>query len=93
MNLKEIKKLEQAIFDDEEYSETQKIINNGSCWHLEGSIGRHAMSCITAGMCMLGMDGHRDTYGNYVPSRLEVKDGTKGSPTYVKEHREDYRRE
>ena len=40
---------------------------------------------IEDGQCMLGEEGHRDYWGNYVPSRTEVKAGTKGSPEYMKE--------
>jgi hypothetical protein len=33
----------------------------------------------------LGLKGHRDYYGNYVPSRFEVQKGTKGSIEFVKQ--------
>ncbi len=57
----------------------QDAINTGLCWQLEGAYGRAAMQSIEAGECMLGHDGHFDSYGNYVPSRYEVEPGTKGS--------------
>lgn len=60
----------------------QDLINSGAAWRLEGSIGRAAMAAIDAGECILGPVGHRDAYGNYVPSRYEVIPGTKGSPEY-----------
>ncbi len=60
----------------------QDLINSGDAWHLEGSIGRAAMDCIDSGICILGEAGHRDFWGNYVPSRYEVKPGTKGSVEY-----------
>lgn len=63
-------------------AEAQKLINNGMAWRLEGSVGRHCMSLIDSGYCILGKTGHRDYYGNYVPSRFEVKPGTKGSIKY-----------
>ncbi len=67
----------------EEYVEGyQELIDSGMAWRLEGSVGREAMSLIEAGECMLGEEGHCDFYGNYVPSRTEVKAGTKGSPEY-----------
>ena len=68
---------------DEEVQEVKSVqagINSGSVWHLEGSAGRNAMSFINAGVCELGKKGHKDYWGNYVPSRSEVKPGTKGAP-------------
>lgn len=68
----------------EEYiAAMQELIDSGMAWRLEGSVGREAMSLIEAGDCMLGEQGHNDFWGNYVPSRTEVKAGTKGSPEYV----------
>lgn len=61
----------------------QGLINSGSAWRLEGSFGRAAMSALEAGYAILGTEGHRDYYGNYVPSRTEVKSGTKGSVLYA----------
>ena len=68
---------------DEEIQEVKSVqggINSGSIWHFEGSAGRHAMSFIDAGLCELGKKGHKDYWGNYVPSKFEVKSGTKGAP-------------
>jgi len=62
----------------------QKLINSGMAWKLEGSVGRFAMNLIENGYCSLGVKGHRDYYGNYVPSRYEVQKGTKGSIQFVK---------
>lgn len=62
----------------------QRLINSGQAWLMEGSIGRAAMGLIESGQCILGTVGHRDYYGNYVPSRFEVKSGTKGSIAYRK---------
>lgn len=70
---------------EDEVGKYQAAINSGMAWRLEGSFGRAAMDYIKAGYCALGEEGHRDYYGNYVPSRDEVKDGTKGSVTYVLE--------
>ena len=68
---------------NEEYiAEMQELINSGTAWKLEGSVGRAAMGLIEAGECILGEVGHYDYYGNYVPSRTEVKSGTKGSVEY-----------
>lgn len=63
--------------------DAQELINSGLAWRLEGSIGRQCMAAIEAGACLLGRDGHRDYWGNYVPSRDEVQAGTKGSFDYV----------
>jgi hypothetical protein len=62
----------------------QGLVNSGQAWKLQGAYGRRAMELIDAGVIMLGTKGHYDYYGNYVPSRYEVKQGTKGSPVYVK---------
>lgn len=61
----------------------QALINSGAAWRLEGAFGRHAMACIETGIAILGPEGIRDYYGNYVPSRTEVKAGTKGSVQYA----------
>jgi hypothetical protein len=62
----------------------QHLIDTGQAWRLEGHVGRTAMDLIEAGLCTLGPVGHRDYWGNYVPSRDEVKPGTKGSVEYLK---------
>jgi len=49
---------------------------------LQGSYGREAMAMLESGECILGETGHRDYYGNYIPSRHEVQAGTKGSVEY-----------
>ena len=59
------------------------MINDGTAWRLQGSYGRTAMSLLESGDCILGEQGHHDYYGNYVPSRYEVKAGTKGSVEYA----------
>lgn len=74
----------------EEYVENmQELINTGTAWKLEGSVGRSAMALIENGECMLGEEGHRDYWGNYVPSRHEVKAGSKGSPEYCKKEHDN----
>lgn len=69
--------------------ELQRRINSGTAWKLEGSYGRIAMDAITAGECMLGEESCHDYYGNYVPSRYEVLEGTKGSAQYCVERASD----
>jgi len=76
------------FYDDdqtqEEYIENmQELINSGMAWRLEGSVGREAMSMIEGGQCILGEESHTDFYGNRVPSRHEVRPGTKVSPEYM----------
>jgi hypothetical protein len=61
----------------------QRLIDSGQAWHLEGSVGRTAMDLIERGECVLGPEGHRDFWGNYVPGRDEVDEGTKGSVQYA----------
>jgi len=67
----------------QEIKKAQGLINSGMAWKPEGSIGQYCMSMIKAGYCTQGTKGHNDAYGNYVPSRYEVKQGTKGSPDYI----------
>lgn len=69
---------------EEEVNALQELINSGNAWHLEGAVGRSAMACIESGECILGKTGYRDYWGNYVPSRYEVKAGTKGSIEYAR---------
>jgi len=63
----------------------QDLIDSGQAWQMEGHVGRTAMGLIEAGVCTLGEIGHRDYWGNYIPSRHEVEPGTKGSIEYVEE--------
>jgi len=66
------------------YRELQQLINAGH-WSFEGSIGRSMMGAIESGHCLLGLKAARDYWGNTIPSRLQVQDGTKGSWEYVKQ--------
>ena len=68
----------------EYYSSIQRAINSGM-WGLQGSYGRAMMDAINAGKCLLGLKDAKDYYGNMIPSRLHVKEYTKGSWDYVKE--------
>lgn len=70
---------------EEEVAAMQSLIDSGQVWSLQGSYGRQAMAMIEAGLCTLGTKGHKDAYGNYVPSRDEVQAGTKGSVEYARE--------
>lgn len=62
----------------------QRMINAGQ-WGLQGSFGRAMMDAIQSGVCMLGKNAARDYWGNRIPSRDEVRAGTKGSYDYVAE--------
>jgi hypothetical protein len=70
--------------------ELQGLIDSGAAWRLEGSVGRAAMAAIEDGLCVLGEVGHRDYWGNYIPSRHEVEPGTKGSLEYALERQEEW---
>ena len=77
-----------TIESDEEVSEMdyylaiQRAINSGM-WGLQGSYGRTMMDAINSGRCLLGPNAARDYYGNVIPSRDDVKEGTKGSIGFV----------
>jgi len=69
----------------------QALVNSGDAWRLEGSVGRACMAALESGDIMLGPEGVKDYWGNYVPSRYEVKAGTKGSrELVVQSHGEEY---
>ena len=73
--------LDQIIALQKGYKVTgvQDGINTGMSWHMEGSVGRFANDCIESGICMLPEVRHRDYYGNTVPSRNDLKPGSKGT--------------
>lgn len=76
--------LEQGeLTADESVEAMQRIINDGTGWKLQGSMGRSMMAAIEAGDCLLGKEPKRDYWGNFIPSRQQVKDGTEGSKGYV----------
>lgn len=81
MNVDQIIRYEsEGLEETEEIEFFQKIINDGSVWRLQGSYGRRAMDLLEAGLCELGEQRFTDYYGNVVPSRFDVKPGTKGAP-------------
>jgi hypothetical protein len=73
--------------EQDETARLQALIDSGTAWKLEGSVGRAAMRAIDAGLCVLGPTGQHDYWGGYIPSRFEVKAGIKGSIEYANEHR------
>jgi hypothetical protein len=62
---------------------TQALVFRGTAWRLEGTVGREAMRLIEDGLLMLPKVAHRDYYGNTVPSRDWLQQGTKGTYQYV----------
>jgi len=61
----------------------QRAINSGSAWSLQGFYGRTMMAAIEAGDCLLGRNRASDFWGNTLPSRTDVREGTKGSYEFV----------
>ena len=76
---------ETTCTTEQYYFAIQKAINGGA-WSFQGSYGRAMMDAITSGHCMLGRDQCRDYYGNTIPSRDDVQQGTKGSYEDVIKH-------
>lgn len=82
-SLNDVENIEGDCESEEDYFlSMQRAINSGM-WGLQGSYGRSMMDAIENGQCMLGLSGCRDYYGNYIPSRFEVQEGSKGSRQYV----------
>lgn len=78
--------IENGEGTQEEYFDAiQVAINGGSAWSLQGSVGRTLMEAINEGAVLLGKEPAYDYYGNRIPSRDEVKEGTKGSYGFVVE--------
>jgi len=71
-----------CIDDGEYFRSVQRAINDG-LWSFQGSYGRTMMDAIKAGYCLLGKRSFTDYYGNHVPSRFQVVNGTVGSPEFV----------
>lgn len=75
---------DEDVSEDEYFLSIQRAINSGA-WSLQGSYGRTMMDAINAGRCVLGKTRARDYWGNTIPSRDDVKQGTKGSYEFVAE--------
>lgn len=85
IEVNDVIRYEQGELDeDDTVAMFQRMIDSGMAWRLQGSYGREAMRMIEARLCTLGPVGHRDYYGNYVPSKFEVVSGTEGSEEYCK---------
>ncbi len=73
---------DEDVSEEEYFLSIQRAINSGA-WSLQGSYGRTMMDAINAGRCVLGKTRARDYWGNTIPSRDDVKQGTKGSYEFV----------
>lgn len=80
LDIKDMLKIESGERDD---AAMQNAINDGIAWKLQGSFGRAMMAAIEEGSVMLGREPKSDYWGNRIPSRDEVRPGTKGSRQYV----------
>ena len=84
--LDDVLTIENGAEEREYYASLQRAINSGSAWSLQGSYGRTMMDALSAGRCVLGTAPAFDYWGNRIPSRTEVQDGTKGSMGFVAEN-------
>ena len=75
MDLIQVKKLQRAYG----VANLQKQIEDGDIWKFEGSVGRFAMDMLDNGVCFLGKKATFDYYGNKIPNRKELKEGSKGT--------------
>ena len=87
---------------DEEYAEAtdalqyevaalQDAINGRAAWDMEGSYGRAMMQALEDGYCVLGVKDYHRAYGlGHIPSRTQVKKGTKGSIEYARHAQPDF---
>ena len=75
MNKEVITKLQKqyGVYD------MQLRINDGSIWHMEGTMGRSAMDALETGACYLGNEHTYDYWGNRIPAIGEVQEGSVGS--------------
>lgn len=83
----DIMRIEDGGEDEATYYEAmQRQINAGDIWHLQGSMGRAAMDAIKSGKCLVGREARKDFYGNVVPGRDMLEQGTKGTRDFVAKH-------
>jgi len=86
-DIQDIDNIESNDCTQEEYfASLQQAINSLTAWSFQGSYGRAMMQAIEDGYCILGREHTRDYWGSRIPSRDEVKQGTKGSYDYVVQH-------
>jgi hypothetical protein len=75
MNYQTIKRHQR----EQGYDQWQFLIDSGNAWVMEGAVGREAMHLLEIGACMLPKRQHRDYYGNRIPPRDDLKQGSKGT--------------
>lgn len=82
----QVREAQRSISEDTsqpwEYSDVavlQRMIDDGTAWLLEGSVGRAASQALESGACFLPRVPYHDYWGNVVPSRDWLKPGTKGT--------------
>jgi hypothetical protein len=86
IGLQDIENIEgEAETAEDYYTSIQRAINSLEAWKFQGSYGRAMMDAIEDGRVMLGRHDTRDYWGNHIPSREQVDDGTKGSRLFVAE--------
>lgn len=85
ISLNDVNNIEGGAESPVEYYKSLQRAINGGTWSMQGSYGRSMMDAIDDGRCMLGVIDCRDFYGNHIPSRTQVKEGTKGSRGFVVE--------
>ena len=81
MTIRDVKRLQEQY----EVDYYQDLIDNGNAWKMEGAIGRRCMSYLNAGVCFLPLVDHYDYWGNEIPSRNKVANGSTGSLSLAKE--------
>jgi hypothetical protein len=82
-DLQDINVIEGEAESELDYCLSLQRAINGGMWSLQGSYGRAMMEAIEAGQCMLGQRSAVDYWRHRIPSRTEVKKGTKGSRAFV----------
>ncbi len=77
--------LDETSGEIEQAVAMQTLINEGTVWSLEGTMGRTAMDMIEDGRCMVGKESHTDYWGNLIPARTWIQPGTKGTEQYCRD--------
>lgn len=86
ITLNDVNTIEGGAETEQEYYQAMQRAINAGAWSLQGSYGRAMMDAIESGCCMLGKRPASDYWGNLIPSRSQVKEGTKGSREFVVDH-------
>lgn len=74
---------ENEVSNEEYFAEIQKAINSGYAWKFQGIYGRTMMDALKSGYCLLGRERASDYYGNIIPSRNDIQEGSFGSYEFV----------